>query len=224
MRAQQPFLTSEKFRSEIKKLGEIQSLAAGNKIFGRGDPVRGVFLVCSGNVRLSLSETQRSRSARAGSVLGLPATIGNTGYLFNAWTTDGTEVAFVSREQLMKTLEEQPELRAEAAVMLGAELHNLQQGLARCLIARNIISPLDSKRTTNCRPVSYEARVKRKRLLKARVLLAQLKAEYDQLPDQSRDAVREHLMLCVKESADAGENDFPAACFTSTFRIPSRPQ
>ena len=77
----QPFLTSEKFRTALESVARIQYFPAGEKIFERGEPLRGVFLVCSGKVRLSIAEARQTRNAGPCSTLGLPATIANTSSL-----------------------------------------------------------------------------------------------------------------------------------------------
>ena len=75
----------------VKSLASITSSAAypkGATLFVEGQPARGVFILCSGRVKLSTSsadgKTLILRIAEPGEVLGLPATVTGTCYELTA--------------------------------------------------------------------------------------------------------------------------------------------
>ena len=77
--------------SSVRALAAIISSAAypkGATLFVEGQPARGVFILCSGRVKLSTSsadgKTLILRIAEPGEVLGLPATVTGTSYELTA--------------------------------------------------------------------------------------------------------------------------------------------
>jgi CRP-like cAMP-binding protein len=218
----QPFLASEKLRAALQTVARTQYFSAGEKIFGRGEPLQGVFLVCSGKVRLSIGETRQTRNAGPRSTLGLPATIANTPYILSARAIDDAKLAFVSRERFMKAVEEQPDLRLEVVQMLGVELQHAQHTISSELAAlgeveaRSVMSGL-SRKKPRCRgPIRYRASVNPPGLARARALLAELKAQYSRLPDASRGRIREQLRSCAEARDCRNENNE-----TVNFIVPS---
>jgi CRP/FNR family cyclic AMP-dependent transcriptional regulator len=87
---------------------------AGSILFLENDSPRGVFLVYSGKVKLSVS-TKGGRSltiqiARPGEMIGLSASMSGVPYEVSAETLYATEVAFVSSEDFMRFASRFPEV------------------------------------------------------------------------------------------------------------------
>ena len=62
----------------LQGMGTLRKAAAGTVLFREGEPVRGIFLLARGTVRLSLGKNGKSivyRIARPQYILGLPATL-----------------------------------------------------------------------------------------------------------------------------------------------------
>src|SRR5579859_6983698 len=80
----------------------------------RQDP-RGVFVLCAGEVKLSISssagKTLILRIAKPGEILGLMAVLGNIPYEVTAETLHSCQVAFIRREDFLRLLAKHPELQ-----------------------------------------------------------------------------------------------------------------
>jgi CRP/FNR family transcriptional regulator len=101
----------------IKDLNAVRSSAtypAGAVLFLEKQDPRGVFLLCAGQVKLSISssggKTLILRIAKPGEILGLMATMSNTPYEVTAETLHPCEVAFIRREDFSRFVAKHPEV------------------------------------------------------------------------------------------------------------------
>jgi CRP/FNR family cyclic AMP-dependent transcriptional regulator len=82
----------------------------GAVLFIEGQPSRGIFVLCQGHVKLSLSDkdgkTLILKIAAAGEVLGLGATISGKAYDLTAETLEPSQLSFVKREDLLRFLKD----------------------------------------------------------------------------------------------------------------------
>jgi len=188
----QPFLTSQSLREALRTIASIRQVAPEEEIFRQGEPMRGVYLICSGSVALSIASSRQIRNAGPGSALGLPAAMGHHRYILTAQAVDNTQLAFVPREQLMETLNRRPDLCLEVAQMLGTELHlvwhmslSLREDTAAIppAVPRRKYSTVTGKNTMKL-GIGLE---------RARQLLAELKRAYSQLSDERQSVVRDQL-------------------------------
>lgn len=89
------------------------SYPAGAVLFLEKQDPRGVFVICAGQVKLSISssggKTLILRIAKAGEILGLMATLSGTPYEVTAETLHPCQVAFVRREDFMRFISKHPE-------------------------------------------------------------------------------------------------------------------
>jgi CRP/FNR family cyclic AMP-dependent transcriptional regulator len=87
------------------------------------DP-RGVFVVCAGEVKLSISssagKTLILRIAKAGEILGLMAVLANTPYEVTAETLRPSQVAFIRREDFLQLLAKHPDMHQGVVRQLTA--------------------------------------------------------------------------------------------------------
>lgn len=97
----------------------------GAVLFAEAQPVRGVFLVCRGTVKLSISsgdgKTLITHIAQQGEVLGLSSAFTGNPYKSTAETLEPTQVNFVRRDDFMKFVREYEDACVKAAKQLGAE-------------------------------------------------------------------------------------------------------
>ena len=97
----------------------------GAVLFAEAQPVRGVFLVCRGSVKLSISagdgKTLITHIAEQGEVLGLSSAFTGNPYKSTAETLEPTQVNFVRRDDFMKFVREYEDACVKAAKQLGAE-------------------------------------------------------------------------------------------------------
>ncbi len=114
-----------------QKLAAITSAATypkGATLFVEGQSPRGVFILCSGKVKLSTSSADgRSlilRISEPGEVLGLPATVTGKPYELTADVTEPTQANFISRADFLLFLREHGEAALRVAQQLGETYHS----------------------------------------------------------------------------------------------------
>ena len=115
----------------MQGLAAITSAAAypkGATLFVEGQSPRGVFILCSGKVKLSTSSTDgRSlilRISESGEVLGLPATVTGKPYELTADVIEPTRANFISRTDFLLFLREHREAALRVAQQLGETYHS----------------------------------------------------------------------------------------------------
>ena len=97
---------------------------AGALLFLEKQAPRGVFVLCAGQVKLSISsslgKTLILRIAKAGEILGLMATLSGNPYEVTAETLHPCQVAFVRREDFLRFVAKYPEAYRNVAKHLSA--------------------------------------------------------------------------------------------------------
>jgi CRP/FNR family cyclic AMP-dependent transcriptional regulator len=115
----------------VQRLAAITSAAAypkGATLFVEGQAPRGVFILCSGRVKLSTSSadgrTLILRISEPGEVLGLPATVTEKPYELTADVIEPTQANFISKEDFLRFLREHGEAAVRVAQQLGETYHS----------------------------------------------------------------------------------------------------
>jgi CRP/FNR family transcriptional regulator, dissimilatory nitrate respiration regulator len=96
-------LAQSDLQQQLIEAGSRQRYRRGDFLFRRGNPVRGVFLILSGEVRLGFDKNPAnfpSRDFGPGTVLGLPATLSDSPYSLTAEAIAETEVAYIPRSAM----------------------------------------------------------------------------------------------------------------------------
>ena len=116
--------------ASVKALATITSAAfypKGATLFLEGQPARGVFIVCSGRVKLSTSSvdgrTLILRISEPGELLGLSATVTGTPYELTADVIEPSQLNFISRNDFLAFLNESTEAALRVAQQLGENYH-----------------------------------------------------------------------------------------------------
>lgn len=119
-------------KEELAALQRIKfSLAcpSGTPLFLKGQPCRGIYILCSGRVKLSTSShdgnTLILRIAKPGDVLGLGAIVSGSLHNTSAETGQSCQLNFVKGPDFLHFLEHNGEARMHSAVHLS---HECQQG------------------------------------------------------------------------------------------------
>src|ERR1039457_6112260 len=114
----------------VPRLSTITSASSypkGATLFVEGQAARGVYIVCTGRVKLSTSSidgrTLIVRLSEPGEVLGLPATVTETPYELTAEVVEPTQANFVSRQDFLGFLREYGEVAVRVAQQLGQTYH-----------------------------------------------------------------------------------------------------
>jgi CRP/FNR family transcriptional regulator, cyclic AMP receptor protein len=110
----------------LQKLNEIKSTAVYPKsavLFLEGQRPRGVFVLCTGRVKLSTSSTEGktiiTKISEAGDVLGLNATISGHSYEVTAEMIEPGQANFIPRDSLLEFLRENGEVALRVAEQLS---------------------------------------------------------------------------------------------------------
>jgi len=114
----------------LQRLSEITGTASypkGATLFVEGQASRGVFILCSGHVKLSTSaadgKTLILRISDPGDLLGLPATISGRPYEVTAEVIEPTQANFIGRTEFLNFLREY----GEAALRVAQDLSETYQ-------------------------------------------------------------------------------------------------
>jgi CRP/FNR family cyclic AMP-dependent transcriptional regulator len=110
----------------LQKLNEIKSTAVYPKsavLFIEGQQPRGVFVLCTGKVKLSTSSSEGktviTKISDAGDVLGLNASISNHPYEVTAEMIEPGQANFIPRDALLRFLREHGEVAVRVAEQLS---------------------------------------------------------------------------------------------------------
>jgi CRP/FNR family cyclic AMP-dependent transcriptional regulator len=112
----------------LSMITHASSYPKGATLFLEGQTGRGVFILCSGRVKLSTSSidgrTLIVRLSEPGEVLGLPSTVTGTPYELTAEVVEPTQANFVSREDFLSFLREYGDVAVRVAQQLGQTYHS----------------------------------------------------------------------------------------------------
>ena len=118
--------------SALQAFEEIKYTTAypeGAVLFVERQEPRGIFVICKGTVKLSVSAANGKimilKIAEAGEVLGLSATVSGKPYEVTAETIDPCQVNFVKREDFLRFLKNDVQVCFKVAEQLSEKYHNV---------------------------------------------------------------------------------------------------
>ncbi|HMK31932.1 MAG TPA: cyclic nucleotide-binding domain-containing protein [Terriglobales bacterium] len=110
---------------QIKSISEY---ARGATLFREGHPTRGIYILCRGRVRLSVSSDHGRRLllriAHPGEILGMSACLSGSSYELTAEALDPLQVAFIRRKELLAFLRAHREACMQVINLLSQDLHS----------------------------------------------------------------------------------------------------
>jgi CRP/FNR family transcriptional regulator len=113
----------------------------GALLFVEGQSPRGVYVLCSGKVKLSTTSKEGKvlilKQAEAGEVLGLSAAISGTSYEMTAETCTACQLDFIGRLDFMNLLQSQSEVGVHAAQSLSREFQSAYRDIHDLVLARS---------------------------------------------------------------------------------------
>jgi CRP/FNR family cyclic AMP-dependent transcriptional regulator len=96
---------------------------AGAVLFVEGQSAQGVFLLCKGRVKLSMTSSEGKtlilRIVKPGEILGLHATVSDTAFQATAETLEPCQVNFIKRDDFLRLLREHGDASIHAAQQLS---------------------------------------------------------------------------------------------------------
>ncbi len=106
----------------------------GRPLFKQGDIPRGVYIVTSGEIALTMESSSGKLltvfSAGPGSLLGLPAVVGNQPYTLTAEARKGSSTRFVTCDDFEDLIKAQASLQFDVLQILAAEVRSARQALS----------------------------------------------------------------------------------------------
>jgi CRP/FNR family transcriptional regulator len=132
---------SRKVLRSIDEISQHIVMPDGAVLFVEGQTPRGIFIVCSGVVKLSTASKEGKvlilKQAEAGEVLGLSAAISGTNYEMTAETAIPCQLNFISRPDLMTLLQNESEVGVHAALWLSREFQGAYRDIHDLVLARS---------------------------------------------------------------------------------------
>jgi len=111
---------------QLSDLHSIHDYPSGALLFQEGEPAEGIFLVCSGAVKLSVGSSHGDnvllRAAGPGEILGLSATLTGQDYEVTAQTTTAAELVFIRRKDFLRYLREHSDVCLQVVESLSNDV------------------------------------------------------------------------------------------------------
>lgn len=116
------------------------TLPAGAILFVEGQAPRGMFVICSGRVNLSTTSKEGKllllKTAEAGEVVGLSATVSGLGYEVTAETATDAQVSFIARNHVLELMQTQSEFGMQSARFLSRGFHEAYRDIRDLMLSK----------------------------------------------------------------------------------------
>ncbi len=143
----------------VDEVSHHSVMPAGALLFVEGQTPRGVFILCSGIVKLSTSSKEGKvlilKQSEAGEVLGLSAALSGTNYEMTAETASPCQLNFIGRQDLMSLLQSESELGMHAALWLSREFQGAYRDIHDLVLARSSSGKL-ARLLLSCAPAGIQ--------------------------------------------------------------------
>lgn len=110
---------------DLEAIKYSSSYPANSMLFLENEPARGIYLLCSGEVKLSVSsrngKTLILRIARPGDILGLTANMSGIPYESSAETLHPCQVAYIRRDDFLSFMRKYPEVYQTVVQQLSGQ-------------------------------------------------------------------------------------------------------
>jgi CRP/FNR family transcriptional regulator, cyclic AMP receptor protein len=111
--------------ADFESIGVQATLPRGAKVFQEDEPSNGIFVICTGQVKLSCTSKEGKalilKIAMPGDVLGLGAVISGSRYEVTAETIEPTEIKSIRRDDFLSFIQKHGEASLHAAKALSEE-------------------------------------------------------------------------------------------------------
>lgn len=125
----------------LNQVSHKSTVPAGAILFVEGQAPRGMFIVCSGKVNLSTTSREGKililKTATAGEVLGLSASISGVGYETTAETATPCQLTFIERKRFLELLECHSEMGAHTAQCLSRDYQTAYRDIHGLVLTRS---------------------------------------------------------------------------------------
>lgn len=125
----------------LEHMSHHSTMPAGAILFVEGQVARGIFVLCSGKVKLSTVSREGKvlilKTVEAGEVLGLSATVSGASYEMTAETAMPCQLNFVGRKDLLEMLHAHSEVGVRAAQSLSGDFQSAYRDIRDLVMARS---------------------------------------------------------------------------------------
>jgi CRP/FNR family transcriptional regulator, cyclic AMP receptor protein len=128
-----------------REFGSIKSSSfypEGTALFRENEPAQGIFLVCSGKIKLSVSsrggKTLITQLARPGEILGLSACMSGSAYEVSAEAHYPSRIAFIAREAFLRFVNRFPEAYQAVTRQLNVQYSRACEQLRTVGLSTNV--------------------------------------------------------------------------------------
>jgi CRP/FNR family transcriptional regulator len=143
----------------IDEVSHHTVMPPGALLFVEGQTPRGVFILCSGKVKLSTTSKEGKvlilKQAEAGEALGLSAAISGTNYEMSAETASPCQLNFIGRQDFMSLLQNESEVGVHAAMWLSHEFQGAYRDIHDLVLARSSSGKL-ARLLLSCAPPGFQ--------------------------------------------------------------------
>jgi len=143
----------------IDEVSHHSVMPPGALLFVEGQTPRGVFILCSGKVKLSTTSKEGKvlilKQAEAGEALGLSAAISGTNYEMSAETASPCQLNFIGRRDFMALLQNESEVGVHAAMWLSHEFQGAYRDIHDLVLARSSSGKL-ARLLLSCAPPGFQ--------------------------------------------------------------------
>jgi CRP/FNR family transcriptional regulator, cyclic AMP receptor protein len=137
---------SEPMLQTLDEVSHKSTLPAGAVLFVEGQSPRGMFVVCSGRVNLSTASKEGKllllKTAEAGEVVGLSATISGRCYEVTAETATPCQVSFINRNHVLELMRNHAEFSMQSAQSLSRGFHDAYRDIRDLMLSKTSVGKL----------------------------------------------------------------------------------
>lgn len=118
------------------------SYPKGATLFCEGEDPRGVFIVCSGRVKLvtssSAGRTLIAKIAGPGEILGVSAVVLKQAYQLTAETLEPVQTTFIRNDEFMRFMTSNTEVTMRTAFVLSTQIHDAENEIRTLGLGRSV--------------------------------------------------------------------------------------
>ena len=130
-------LADAELGAEIEKWSPPSFVKEGETLFRQGDAPGYAFFVKTGEIALTMHVSGAalwSVRARKGSLVGLPAIVGNEPYSMTARAIRDSQLHKISRDDFQQLMQQNPRLCCNVLQILAGEVHAARKAVSRLLV------------------------------------------------------------------------------------------
>jgi CRP-like cAMP-binding protein len=128
------FVAENELIDALAKRSATVSCAQERLLFKQGESPAGLFILRKGKASLTMQSATgtviMSIMASPGSLLGLPAVVGNKPYTLTATALEGAELGYLTREDFSSLMLSEPEIGMRVLRVLAAEVRTARHAIS----------------------------------------------------------------------------------------------